>query len=247
MNGTHEVIESEAMGRGMHLWRFGHYGAPLLAVPSAAGMAHEWEYNGLIDALRPLLEAGRLKLYCTESNCAESWTYFDGEPAERVRRHLAFERYVTAELVPRIREDCQSPAIRLAVAGTSLGAFYSANFALKFPDLFFYALCLSGRYDATWLTDGFSNDDVYFNNPMGFVPGLEGEELERVRRGVSLDLVCGQGAYEGGNVDATREFAEVLRSKEIPHRLDLWGHDATHEPVWWNRQASLYLSRRFAA
>jgi esterase/lipase superfamily enzyme len=228
----------------MHLWRFGHYGVPVLVLPSAAGIAHEWQYNGLIDALRPLIEVGRLKLYCTESNVSESWADETKHPADRLRRHRAFERYLVEELVPFIRADCGSDDIRLAVAGASLGAMYAANLTLKFPEAFFYALCLSGRYDSTWLTAGFSNDDVYFSNPMAFVPGLAGEPLDRLRRAVHLDLVCGEGAYEGANPAATRAFADVLLRQRIPHRLDLW-NEASHEPAWWSRQVRFYLGRRF--
>jgi esterase/lipase superfamily enzyme len=234
------------MGRAMHLWRFGHYGVPLLVLPSAAGMAHEWQYNGLIEALRPLIDEGRLKLYCTESNVSETWTDDASPLEERLRNHGAFEKYLVEELVPFIRDDCRTPAIRLAVAGTSLGALYAANLALKFPEIFFYALCLSGRYDSTWLTGGASNDDVYYSNPMAFVPGLDGEPLDRVREAVHLDLVCGEGAHEGSNPAATRAFSEVLRRKRIAHRLDLWS-DAAHEPSWWCRQVRFYLSRRFGS
>ena len=56
------------MGRGMHLWKYGHFGPPLLVFPSAAGMAHEWEAHGMVEALEPWLETGKLKLYCTETN-----------------------------------------------------------------------------------------------------------------------------------------------------------------------------------
>lgn len=235
------------MQRPVHLWRFGHYGTPLLVLPSAAGMAHEWEYNGLIESLRHLIENGRLKLYCSESNVAETWNHRDGCPEQRAGRHQAFEDYLVSELVPWIRKDCQTPDIPIAVAGTSLGAFYSANLVLKYPEIFFYALCLSGRYDATWMTRGFSNDDIFYNNPMAFVPGLAGDELDRVRNRVHLDLVCGRGRWEGANVTATRAFAAVLASKGIGHRCDLWGPDATHEPLWWTRQARMYLSARFGS
>ena len=51
MFAKHERRPSAAMGRPMHLWRFGDYGAPLLVLPSAAGVAHEWEADGRIDAL----------------------------------------------------------------------------------------------------------------------------------------------------------------------------------------------------
>ena len=44
--GRHELIPSEAMGLRMHLWCFGHYGAPLLVLPSAIGVAHEWKIDG---------------------------------------------------------------------------------------------------------------------------------------------------------------------------------------------------------
>jgi esterase/lipase superfamily enzyme len=245
MYSRHERVESRAMERPMHLWRFGHYGVPLLVMPSAAGIAHEWEYNGLIEGLRPLIEGGRLKLYCTESNVSESWGHFEGDPAWRVERHRAFERYLREELVPFIREDCRTPDIRLAVAGTSLGAFYAANLALKHPETFFYALCMSGRYDATYLTDGFDNLEVYYNNPVAFVPNLGGDDLQRVRALTHLDLVCGRGAWEGQNAQATAAFAALLADKGIPHRRELWGRDVTHEPQWWAKQAVHYLSERF--
>jgi esterase/lipase superfamily enzyme len=245
MESRHQQLPSDSMERSMHLWRFGHFGVPILVLPSAAGMAHEWEHNGGVELLRPLIEGGRIKLYCTESNVGESWTDWGGDPVHRVRRHQAFERYVLDELVPFIRADCRTPDIRIGLAGASLGAFYSANLTLKHPEVFFYALCLSGRYDATYMTNGFSNDDIYYSNPTAFVPNLAGHDLERVRASSHLDLVCGRGAYEGANVDATRDFAEVLAAKGISYRLDLWGREASHQPQWWSRQALLYLGYRF--
>ncbi len=47
----HEMIYSQHMDRPVHMWRYGHYGPPVVAFPSASGMAHEWESNGLVDAL----------------------------------------------------------------------------------------------------------------------------------------------------------------------------------------------------
>ena len=243
MRKSHELIPSEAMGRRMHLWRFGHFGAPVLVFPSASGMAHEWEAHGMVGGLGDLIGGGRIKLYCSESNVAEAWTRRDSDPAWRLGRHQAFERYVVDELVPFIRRDCRSEEIKIAVTGTSLGAYYAANFALKFPQIFHYALCLSGRYDTDWLTDGYDSPEVYFNNPMAFVPNLDGEALERVRANTHLTLVCGQGKWEDGNIEDTRNFAGVLAGKGISHELDLWGHDVSHEWEWWLRQARLHLDK----
>ena len=239
----HELIPSQAMGRRMHLWRYGHFGLPLLAFPSAAGMAHEWEAHGMVEALADLIEAGKLKLYCTESNVAEAWTRRDSDPAWRIGRHQRFERYVVSELARFIREDCRTPKIPIAATGTSLGAYYAANFALKHPETFRYALCMSGRYDISEFTGGLAGPDVHFNNPMAYVPNLSGDALERVRRHTELVLVCGQGRWEDGNVEETRTFAGVLAAKGIRHELDVWGHDVSHEWAWWKRQARYHLEK----
>jgi len=241
----HEMIPSQVMGRRMHMWRFGHYGAPLLAFPSASGMAHEWQVHGMVDALSDLIEAGKLKLYCTESNVAEAWTDREADPAWRIQQHMAFERYIVDELVPLIRGDCNTNDMPVAVSGTSLGAYYAANFSLKHPEIFRYALCLSGRYDISWLTGGFVNQDIYFNNPMRYLAGLEGDELERVREHAHLVLVCGQGKWEDGNIEDTNRLADSLAAKGISHQRDVWGQDVSHEWEWWRRQAVFHLGRAF--
>ncbi len=239
----HEMLPSEAMGRPMHLWRFGHFGVPLLVFPSASGMAHEWDAHGMVEGLADYLEAGKLKLYCSESNVAEAWTRKENDPAWKIQRHMAYESYVVNELAAFIREDCRSPRIPIAVTGTSLGAFYAANFALKFPETFHYALCLSGRYDTTWLTKGFNNQDIYFNNPMAYVPNLNGDHLERIRKHTHLALVCGQGKWEDGNIEDTEALAALLEAKGISHERDLWGHDVSHGWEWWKRQARFHLEK----
>jgi len=237
----HEMIPSAAMGRRVHLWRYGHFGPPLVAFPSASGMAHEWEAHGMVEALSDWLEAGKLKLYTVESNVSEAWTRKENPPEWRIKRHQLYERFVLEDLVPYIRHDCQKSDIPIALTGTSLGAFYAANFALKQPVIFRYALCMSGRYDATWMSDGFNNSDIYFNNPMAYVQGIQGEYLEMIRRHTKLVLVCGQGKWEDGNIEDAQNFARVLEAKGIPHRLDLWGHDVSHQWSWWQRQARVHL------
>lgn len=233
------------MGRRMNVWCYGHWGTPIVVFPSAAGFAHEWDLQGMVDALAPLLYGGKIKLYCPESNVSKAWTDKNEHPTLRMKQHLAYERFIMEDLVPAVRRDCNSSSIRLAVSGVSLGAFYASNFALKFPETFFYALCMSGRYLATHFTGGFSNEDVYYSNPIAYVPNMEGEVLERVRTQTHLSLVVGQGAFEEGCTEETRTLASILEYKGIPHSCDVWGHDVSHDWKWWHRQAWLHLSRRF--
>ncbi len=239
------MIDSPAMGRRVHVWAYGHWGAPLLVFPSAAGFAHEWEREGMVETLAPLIEGGKLKLYCPESNVAETWTNRDADPRWRLHRHQAYEHFIMHDLVPAIRFDCRQDDLRIATAGASLGAFYAANFTLKNPELFHYALCLSGRYEATHFTGGFSDDGVYFNNPLAYVSNLEGEHLDRVRHNTHLTLVCGQGMWEDGCIQETQAMADVLAAKGISHYRDIWGHDVSHDWIWWKRQAWLHLNKTF--
>lgn len=242
---SHELIPSEHMGRSMHLWRYGHFGMPVLAFPSAAGFAHEWESKSMVETLQDLIQGGRIKLYTTESNVAEAWTRREEtSPEWRIQRHLAFERYVVDELVPWIRTDCGHSSIRIATTGCSLGAYYAANLALRHPEIFDWALCMSGRYAMTHFTDGFVNGDVYLNSPLAYVPNLQGEALERVRQ-TYLTMVCGQGAYEEGCIEETQALCDVFEAKEIPHQRDIWGHDVRHDWDWWRRQARYHMVRRF--
>ena len=104
----HELIPSRHMGRPVNLWRYGHYGPPLIAFPSASGMAHEWESNDMVAALAPWLEEGKLKLYTVESNVSAVWTRKEVPAQERIKQHLPYERWVIDELVPFIRHDCQN-------------------------------------------------------------------------------------------------------------------------------------------
>ncbi len=235
MQRRHELVPSEAMQRRMHLWCFGHYGTPVLVFPSAAGMAHEWDAHGMVDALGGLIDGGKIKLYCTESNVSEAWTDRHADPSWRIKRHAAFERYVLSDLVPYIRADCRSEDIRVATAGCSLGAYYASNFALKHPETFFYALCMSGRYDMSSFTNGLTTLEAYYNNPMAYVANLDGDELERVRAATHLVLVCGQGRWEDGNIEETRRIGELLATKAISHQQDLWGQDVDHSWDWWKK------------
>jgi esterase/lipase superfamily enzyme len=244
---AHERIPSRIMGRPMHLWRYGHFGPPLLVFPTAAGFAHEWSAHGVVEALGDLLAGGRLKLYCTESNVAEAWTRKENPPEHRIRRHQAFEAYVLEELLPWIHADCRTPGIPVGVSGCSLGAFYAANFALKHSEAFPWALCMSGRYEMRHFTGGFSNGDVYFNNPLAYLPSLEGTALEHVRHHAHLTLVCGQGAWEEGCIEETHALADLLAAKGISHHRDIWGRDVSHEWPWWRRQARYHLGRWIGA
>jgi esterase/lipase superfamily enzyme len=213
----------------------------VVVFPSNAGIAHEWQQSGMIDALGRYLAAGKLKLYCPESNISKTFSG-EGPLGDRMTRHRQYEQFILETLVPFIREDCRQPNARMVAAGCSMGAMYSSLFALKFPEIFRDALCMSGRYrGASFVKGGGYDESLYFNDPLAFLPGLEGQALERVRRNTHLTLVVGQGAFEGSCIPETVELAGWLKGKGIPNHVALWGHDSRHDYTWWQRQAAHYL------
>ena len=240
MSSRHVLLDSPALGRRAHVWCFGDVGTPVVVFPSNAGVAHEWQQSGMVDALGPLFAAGRIKLYCPESNISQTFSG-EGSVDARMEGHRRYEQFVLETLVPFIRQDCRSPDARLLATGCSMGALFSSLFALKFPEVFSGALCLSGRYRGTRIISDPWSESLYFNDPLAFVPNLEGAALERVRRQTHLTLVVGQGPFENSCIPETLELGGWLQRKGIPSHVGLWGHDSRHDYNWWQRQASHYL------
>ncbi len=240
----HVLLDSPALGRRAHVWCFGEIGLPLIVFPSNAGVAHEWQKAGMIDALGPLLAAGKVKIYCPESNVSRTFSG-EGSIDERMHQHRAYEHFVLETLVPFIRADCHLPDATMVATGCSMGALYSALFTLKYPETFRRAVCMSGRYRAAKFGNGQYSEDLYFNDPLAFVPNLSGAPLARVRHQTHLTLVVGRGAHEDGCIPETLEMAGALRSRAIPHHLAVWGKDSRHDYDWWSRQARHYLGQLF--
>lgn len=245
MTRRHLDLPAPSIGGSGTVIAYGHYGRPVIAFPSEAGRAWDWEGNGMVDAVSGLLEAGRLKLYCVDSYDEASWSNRSIPVEQRAREHERWEAWVMEQVVPFVSADCGG-AHEIAVTGCSLGAFHAANMALKHADRFPLAVCMSGSYDPmNWHGWGERGESAYFNNPLDYVAHLGGDHLEWLRSRVSLLLVCGQGQWEDttGALDSTRRFAELLSGKGIRCELDLWGHDVPHDWPSWRAQLAHHMPR----
>jgi esterase/lipase superfamily enzyme len=83
MNGRHVQLA------GSNVLVYGHWGRPVLAFPSEQGPCWQYEERGMVDAVAPLLESGRIKLYCVDSWDAGTWHSHEVPLEERARRHGA--------------------------------------------------------------------------------------------------------------------------------------------------------------
>jgi esterase/lipase superfamily enzyme len=238
-------VQAPSIGGAGTVIAYGEWGRPVLLFGAEQGRAWDLEGNGLVGAVADLVDAGRAKLYCVDSFDGASWSNRSIPLEDRARAHDAYEGWIVERVVPAIHADCGSPQ-EIVVAGCSMGAFHSANFALRRADLFPIALCLSGTYDpAQWHGWGERGDAAYFHNPMDYVEHFGGDHLDWLRSQVSLLLVCGQGQWEDttGALQSTRAFAALLERKGIRHELDLWGYDVPHDWPSWRAQLAHHLPR----
>jgi esterase/lipase superfamily enzyme len=235
---------SPALGRHMPIAAYGDRGRPLLLFPTAAADYLENERFHLVKSLEPFLLHGRVRVFSIDSINGMAWMDRSLPVAEQARRQALYSRYVEHEVAPHIQRLCGDTGGGIGAAGASFGAFHAANATFRRPDLFDTLIGMSGFYDlAPDYLHGFSNDDCYYNNPVWYLPGLSGQYLEALRRRCRIIVVTGQGAWEAP--DASRRLSEILSRKGVPHVLDLWGHDVSHDWPWWRKMLPYYVDNLY--
>ena len=226
------------LGHDMDVIVYGHAGKPLVCFPSKDGRTRDWESFGMVGAVADMLEQGKLMMFAVDGIDWQSWTNAASWPGDKARRHGDYERYVVEELMPFVRGE--SGWDLAWTAGCSMGAFHAANFFFKRPDLFDGLIAMSGVYSAERVAGG-AGDDVYFNSPLSYLPGLSDEwHLERYRRS-RIVFSVGQGAFEGPMIADTRAMQELLHQKGIWATFDYWGNDVEHHWFWWQKMLRHHL------
>ncbi len=237
-----ETWESATLGESAAVAFYGTSGRPLLLFPSATGDHLDAEESGLVKAIEPFLLSGRLRVAAVDTINRRAWSNSDVPIAEQARHQALYSAFLEEEVVPRVEAGAEGAASRIAVAGASFGAFPAANAFFRRPDVFDALIAMSGFFDlAPNYLRGFSDDNCYYNNPAWYLPRLEGKYLDLLRDATAIYLVTGRGPYE--MPDSSFGLSSILSSKGIPHTLDIWGTDVSHEPVWWRKMLAHAVER----
>ena len=229
---------SERVEQVVSLVRWGHWGDPVLIFPTAGGDAEEIERMGLVGALWPLVEAGRIKIYSCDNLAGRAFAARTGSVEYRCALLDRFEEAVAREVVPAIHADCGGGEVEVIAAGASLGAFMATALLCRYPWLFRAAVGMSGSYDLERLFGFEGTGDYYFATPMSFVPNLGGPVLDALRQRFVV-LAFGGGRWE--NPGDTWRLAGILGDKGIPNRVDPWGPEYDHDWPAWREMLPLYL------
>jgi esterase/lipase superfamily enzyme len=73
---------------------FGHAGVPVILFPTSQARYYEYKDFHLIAAARPLVDAGRVTLYCPDAIDGDSWYNHGIHPADRVKTHVAIPHWL---------------------------------------------------------------------------------------------------------------------------------------------------------
>ena len=234
---------SPSLNKNMEIVMYGHYGFSLLLLPTAAADYLEYERFHLIDSISKYINEGKVKVFSINSINSESWLNNQMHPPHKAIRHNQFNEYVYNEVIPFIKEKTSwdTPII---TCGASLGALHSANLFFKRPDLIDGVVAMSGDYDLSTYTKGYHDEQVYLNSPVQYIANLTDHNLlEQMRKSNHIHILAGQGDYE--NPDASHHFSGILNAKSIPHDLDIWGHDMSHDWPTWRKMLPYVLETKF--
>ncbi|WP_411825305.1 esterase family protein [Luteolibacter sp. AS25] len=233
---------SENLNRDMEMLVFGHAGAKVLVFPTRDGRFFEYEDLRLTEVLRHKIEAGQLQLYCLDGISNESFYCFWAHPSGRIQRYLEYEAYVLEEVIPFADELNDHPCI--ISHGCSLGGYFAANIVFRHPKPFSKLVAFSGRYDLTLKVESFDSllgahydDEVYFNTPTHFLPGLKSKAILKELRRIDMIFVIGR---QDPFVKNNEHLSRILTQKKISHRLHYWPGRA-HRGRFWREMAPHFV------
>jgi len=219
----HKKWYSPNLSAEIDMLTFGHSGIPILLFPTSMGRYFENKDFKLIDSVEGFLNEGKIKIYCPDGIDRLSWYNKSIHPAERVKNHIWYDKYLLEEVVPLARHETGHS--KIITAGCSFGGYHAANFAFRHPWLVSHMFSMSGAFDISGQLDGFYNDDVYFNNPVDYVPNNSNPELHYIK------IVLGTSDRDMCKPDNER-LSHILTQKGINHWLDI-RENADHDwPIW---------------
>ncbi|MBA2564593.1 MAG: esterase [Gemmatimonadetes bacterium] len=216
------------------LW-FGNWGRPVIGFPTSGGGFRELEDFGLVRALAGKIEAGEIQLCCVDSVDRESWYNNRAHPADRVRRHDQFDRYVRDEVLPFVAHRAQRDDVVLY--GASFGAYHAMNLACRYPDRIGRAIAFSGVFDVHRFLHGYWDDLCYFHCPTAYVPNMDGAMAGRLS---NVDLVVATGEHDH-LAHNTREFTGMLASRGVPVVGEIWQGQFGHDWPFWSQHLPRFL------
>jgi esterase/lipase superfamily enzyme len=227
MEAKIEKWRSPSLGKDMELAVYGESGTPVIGIPTRGATCKQWEEFEMTDSISYQLENGFNQLFVLPSIDNEALLNENASPEQRVIRQQQYESYIVEEVVPFIKN--QNSIKYIIIAGADFGGYHAITTALKYPELFGKSIGISGIYDIRPYMDDYYDDDVYYSNPMDFVPNLNKKSLLDKVQDVDFRLV----SFESDKrIDDAVRMDKVMRMKFLDHDLDIWSDGGDEWKLW---------------
>src|SRR5437763_25867 len=174
-------------------------------------------------------------MFSIDSIDGESWYAKRKHPAERALRHIQYEHYILNEVLPLSKQLNSNPF--LITTGASFGAYHAVNLALRHPELVDRVIGLSGFYDIKRFTGGYSDENIYFNNPCDFIKNEH--DPARLAALQHIDIILATGR-DDASCSNNEYLSGILWGKGIGNALRIWDGWA-HDWPWWRQMIRLYI------
>lgn len=234
---------SSRLGRDMTVRVYGHYGQAVIAFPCQGKGSDDFANYGMIDALAPLIESGRMKLFCVDSDDGasvsdQSWDH--GHAAYMLEQYF---QYVIEELLPYVRlkqgGDCWPYLV-----GASMGGSHAANMFFRRPDLFAGFIALSASYDMARCFHGYMDANIYNNSPVHYLANMDPwHPYIDLYNHKTMIVVVGEGAFEYLVRYTAVWLNEITNAKGIHVDYNYWDGNSIHDWSSWRYQLPYFLDR----
>jgi hypothetical protein len=247
MSARHLLLDSPALGRRAHVWCFGQVRPPVIVFPSNAGVAHEWQRERHDRRARAAARRGpHQALLPRDQRLAELLGARQLEPSAW-RTTTPTSASCSTRSCPSFAKTAARRDVPMVATGCSVGALYASLFALKHPETFSRALCISGRYREPGFFGGASSHACTSTTRSRSCRTSSGAALERVRARRTSRVVVGRGRRtRTGAFPRRRELGGVAASSDKgdpQHHVGVLGRRQPARLHVVARQARHYLAR----
>lgn len=237
---------SSRLDRYMSIKIYGHYGIPIIAFPCQDKQSDDFYNNGMINELSSLIEEGKIKLYCLDSNDEETVSSTSWDKAHAAFKLEMYHQYLINEVLPFIY-DKQGGKCEPFLIGMSMGGSHASNNFFRRPELFSGFLSLSGKYDIASFFNGYMNDDIYNNSPVHYLKNMDrSHPYINIYNQKIMCVVLGKGAFEHLVSESNYELDRIAKEKGIDIDFNYWDENSIHDWVSWRYQMPYFLKKIFS-
>ena len=235
---------SPHLNREMRIRIYGFYGKPVIAFPCQDKQSDDFSNNGMIDALASLINEGKIKLFCLDSNDDGTVSSTSSDKGYAGYKLDMYHQYLVEEALPFIYYK-QGGFCSPLLIGCSMGASHAANNFFRRPELFDGFIGLSGNYDIASFFNGYMDANIYNNSPTHYLGNMPKDHYYiDIYNQKKMTIVVGKGAWEHLVIDSNYQLERIAKDKGINIDFNFWDENSVHDWSSWLYQMPYFLYKK---